>query len=133
MSVGLPWAHRAHGIPEEEYMDIAVEQIEIADTPGSFSVTPDGATVVEVNILHEEHSELMRILKTYNIMDKALCFQITDAFDGMYMNALSGNNVVYDNVISLEMLNHVCTNYVSIARTELSVNYGHMNVSHRSS
>jgi hypothetical protein len=75
----------------------------------------------------------MRILKTYNIMDKALCFQITDAFDGMYMNALSGNNVVYDNVISLEMLNHVCTNYVSIARTELSANYGHMNVSHRSS
>jgi hypothetical protein len=52
---------------------------------------------------------------------------ILEAFDDIYLNALSNEVVGYANCTSLDLLTHLLTFYAMIAPTELTQNYERLN------
>jgi hypothetical protein len=52
---------------------------------------------------------------------------ILEAFDDVYLNALSDEVVSYANYTQLDLLTHLLTFYAMIAPTELTQNYERLN------
>jgi hypothetical protein len=82
------------------------------------------AVIAEMTRLHKEATQVHR---TYHNLDQAIKKLILEAFDDVYINALSDKVVGYANCTSLDLLTHPLTFYAMIAPTELTQNYERLN------
>jgi hypothetical protein len=67
------------------------------------------------------------VYRTYHNVDQAIKKLILEAFDDVYLNALSDEVVGYANCTSLDLFTHLLTFYAMIAPTELTQNYERLN------
>jgi hypothetical protein len=67
------------------------------------------------------------VYRTYQNVDQAIEKLLIEAFDDVYLNALSDEVVGYANCTSLDILTRLLTYYAMIAPTELTQNYERLN------
>jgi hypothetical protein len=89
-----------------------------------FTVTTD---VVYLPKTRDGYTPVTRIYLTYNNVDQAFKKMIINAFEDLYLNALSDKIVSYTNCTSLQLLTHLLTYYAMIAPTELTQNCERLN------
>jgi hypothetical protein len=111
----------------EEYLDIGVDVFPVPNNPGPSAAVVAGMTaalIAETTLLHKEATQVYR---TYHNVYQAIKKLIIEAFDDVYLNALSDEIVGYANCTSLQLLTHLLTYYAMIAPTELTQNYERLN------
>jgi hypothetical protein len=107
----------------EEYFAIAADVFPLPDNPGASPKVVAGMTATVIVELTQLHREATLVYRTYHNVDQAIKKLIIDAFDDVYLNALSDEVVGYTNCTSLDILTHLLTYYAMIAPTELTQNY----------
>jgi hypothetical protein len=73
------------------------------------------------------HREATQVYCTYHNVDQANKKLVLEAFDDVYIDALSDEVVGYANCSSLDLLTHLLMFYAMIAPTELKQNYESLN------
>jgi hypothetical protein len=111
----------------EEYFAIAADVFPIPDNPGALADIVAGMTAAVIAEMTRLHRDATQVYRTYHNVDQAIEKLIIEAFDDVYLNALSDKDVGYANCTSLQLLTHLLTYYAMIAPTELTQNYERLN------
>jgi hypothetical protein len=111
----------------EEYFSIAADVFPVPKNPGASAEVVVGMTAAVIAELTRLHKEATQVYHTYHNVDQAIKKLILEAFDDVYLNALSDEVVGYANCTSLDLLTHLLTFYAMIAPTQLTQKYERLN------
>jgi hypothetical protein len=116
-----------HNYDERRILLNRSRRLPVPENPVSLAEIVVGMTAAVLAELTGLHREATQVYRTYHNVDQAIKKLILQAFDGVYLNALSDEVVGYANCTSLELLTHLLTFYAMIAPTELTQNYERLN------
>jgi hypothetical protein len=125
--VGGRHGHLGIIMNNEEYFAIAVYVFPMPANPGPSAAEWAGMTAAVISETTRLHREATQVYRTYHNVDQAINKLIIEAFDEVYLNALSDDIVGYANCTSLQIITHLLTYYAIIAPTELTQNYERLN------
>jgi hypothetical protein len=111
----------------EEYFAIAADVFPVPDNPGTSPEVVVGMTAAVIAELTRLHREATQVYRPYHNVDQAIKKLILEAFEDVYLNALSDEVAGYANCTSLDLLTRLLTFYAMIAPTELTQNYERLN------
>jgi hypothetical protein len=115
---------------KEEYFAIAADVFPVPKKPGASPEVVVGMTAAVIAELTRLHCEATKLYCTYHNVDQAIKKMIIEAFENVYLNALSNEVVGYANCTSLDLLTDLLRFYDMIAPTELTQNYERLNTSY---
>jgi hypothetical protein len=111
----------------KEYFAIAAGVFPVPHNPGASPEVVVGTTAAVITELTRLHREATQVYRTYHNVDQAIKKLILEAFDDVYLNALSDEVAGYANCTSLDQLTLILTFCAIIAPTELTQNYERLN------
>jgi hypothetical protein len=95
--------------------------------PGSAATILTGMMAAQITETHRLHIEVTRVYCTYHNVYQAFKKLIIDAFEDLFLNALSDEIVYYNHCTSLQFVSHLLMYYATIAPTEPTQNYERIN------
>jgi hypothetical protein len=94
--------------------------------PGATAEIPEAATPVAAQTLIHVHAENIRAYRLANIIDKACCKAILDAFDDKFLAARADLIVRYANETAILLITHLKECYAFMSPIELVAIYERM-------
>ena len=108
------------------YATISNTPFVVPADPGPYPNIADGATAAQIGEATRIHAEQTMQYQQYNHVQYALCKQIQDSVDPIFLLALKEPHIGLANRTTLNLLDHLFTNYAVIHPTELSNNDNNM-------
>jgi hypothetical protein len=102
-------AHLIIIMTNEEYFAVAVDVFPVPNNPGPSAAVVAGMTAAVIAETTRLHKEATQVYRTYHNVDQDIKKLIIEAFDDVYVNALSDKIIRYANCMSLQLLSHLLT------------------------
>jgi hypothetical protein len=99
---------------------------ETPPTPVRAQVVIDGVTAAQLSAARHIWEDNVQTFRTYNNVQQALKKQSITVFEPMYVDILNGDMVVFANISSREMLDHLFLTYGNITAVVLEHNFEHI-------
>lgn len=109
------------------YHALTGEDFDFPNDPGATPTIPAGTNVANTNRLIREHTSNLKTFQECLRTDNALKQQIQDAFDPVYLRGLRNRHTAFANVRTLQMIQHLYTNYGPISQVDLDSNHKRLN------